>query len=102
MSAAAPAARLATTSRRQRLSERAKAERRLGVLLTTPAVLVLFVVAGYPIIYAAYESYFSYRLTTPGAQEVVGFHTYMTVLSDSLWWTDFATTMEITVVTVIV
>jgi multiple sugar transport system permease protein len=102
MSTAAPAVPLARTARRQHLSERAKAERRLGVLLTMPAVLVLFVVAGYPIIYAAYESFFSDRLTTPGARQFVGFSNYLTVLSDNLWWTDFATTMEITVITVIV
>ena len=102
MSTAASTAPLATTGRRQHLSERAKAEHRLGVLLTTPAVLVLFTVAGYPILYAAYESFFSYRLTTPGAREFVGFGNYLTILSDSLWWTDFGTTMEITVITVIV
>ena len=99
MSTAAPAARLRAT-RRARLSDRTKAEYRLGVLLTAPAVLVLLGVAGYPILQAAYQSLFSYRLTTPDAREFVGLDNYLTILSDNLWWTDFGTTMEITVITV--
>jgi multiple sugar transport system permease protein len=100
MSTAAPAARLPGTARAP-VSERTKAERRLGVLLSAPAVLVLLGVAGYPILEAAYQSLFSYRLTTPDAREFVGLGNYLTILSDSVWWTDFATTMEITVITVI-
>lgn len=87
-------------ARRER-SDRAKAERRLGLLLTTPAVAVMVLVAGYPILNAAYESLFSYRLTTPGARHWVGLQNYHVVLTDSLWWTDFATTMEITAITVV-
>jgi multiple sugar transport system permease protein len=87
--------------RKRSLSDRAKAERRLGWLLTTPAVAVMVLVAGYPILNAAYESLFSYRLSTPGTRHFVGLENYRVVLSDNLWWTDFATTMEITVITVI-
>ena len=99
MSTAAPAARLPAT-KRARLSDRTKAEYRLGVLLSAPAVLVLLAVAGYPILQAAYQSLFSYRLTAPDAREFVGLDNYLTILSDSVWWTDFGTTMQITVITV--
>jgi multiple sugar transport system permease protein len=102
MSTLAPAAPAAATTRRRHLSDRTKAERRLGVLLSAPAVLVLLGVAGYPILQAAYQSLFSYRLTAPDAREFVGLHNYAMILSDSVWWTDFATTMMITVVTVAV
>jgi multiple sugar transport system permease protein len=84
------------------LTDRAKAERRLGVLLSAPAVIVLLAVAGYPILNAAYQSLFSYRLTAPGAREFIGLHNYAVILTDSVWWTDFATTMEITIFTVAV
>ena len=84
------------------VSERTKAERRLGVLLSAPAVIVLIAVAGYPILQAAYQSLFSYRLTAPDAREFVGLQNYVTILTDSLWWTDFGTTMGITVITVAV
>jgi multiple sugar transport system permease protein len=84
------------------LSDRAKAERRLGMLLTTPAVAVMLLVAGYPILNAAYESLFSYRLTAPGTKHWVGLENYRVVLTDNLWWTDFGTTMLITLITVVV
>jgi trehalose/maltose transport system permease protein len=99
MATAAKTARLPATGRGH-LSDRTKAEYRLGVLLSAPAVLVLLGVAGYPIIQAAYQSLFSYRLTTPDAREFVGLDNYATILTDHLWWTDFGTTMEITVITV--
>ena len=102
MSTLAPAARTAAVARTPHLSDRAKAERRLGVLLSAPAVLVLLGVAGYPILQAAYQSLFSYRLTAPDAREFVGLHNYAMILSDSVWWTDFGTTLLITVVTVAV
>jgi multiple sugar transport system permease protein len=102
MSTLAPAARTAATTRHRHLSDRARAERRLGVLLSAPAVLVLLGVAGYPILQAAYQSLFSYRLTAPDAREFVGLHNYAMILSDSVWWTDFSTTLLITVVTVAV
>jgi trehalose/maltose transport system permease protein len=102
MSTLAPAARTAATSRHRHLSDRTRAERRLGVLLSAPAVLVLLGVAGYPILQAAYQSLFSYRLTAPDAREFVGLHNYAVILSDSVWWTDFSTTLLITVVTVAV
>ena len=70
------------------------------MLLSAPAVLVLLGVAGYPILQAAYQSLFSYRLTAPDAREFVGLDNYAMILSDSVWWTDFGTTMLITVVTV--
>ena len=102
MATLAPAARTAAPARRRHLSDRAKAERRLGVLLSAPAMLVLLGVAGYPILQAAYQSLFSYRLTAPDAREFVGLHNYAMILSDSVWWTDFGTTLLITVVTVAV
>lgn len=99
---------MATVARTYRLpsiggkevSERTKAERRLGMLLSTPAVVVLLAVAGYPIVYATYLSLFNYRLTAPGEREFVWFHNYRVILGDPLWWTDFGTTMIITVITV--
>ena len=86
--------------RRESLGERDRAERRLGILLSAPAVIVLLAVAGYPILNAAYLSLFDYRLTDAGARAFVGLHNYRVILTDELWWTDFGTTVLITVVTV--
>jgi len=82
------------------LSDRAKAERRLGWLLSAPAVAVLLLVAAYPILNAAYLSLFDYRLTDPGSRAFIWFKNYQVILTDNIWWGDFATTLFITVVTV--
>jgi multiple sugar transport system permease protein len=83
------------------LSDRARSERRLGWLLAGPAVVVMLLVTAYPMGRAVYLSLFSYRLTDPAAREFVGLRNYVTVLTDSLWWTDIWTTVVITVVTVV-
>jgi multiple sugar transport system permease protein len=86
--------------RRREISDRAKAEARLGVLLSTPAVLVMLLVAGYPILTAVYLSLFDYRLTDPSARAFVGLDNYRVILTDNLWWSDFSTTFVITAITV--
>jgi multiple sugar transport system permease protein len=100
MATAAGTHRLAPFGQAEQLSEKTRAERRLGVLLTTPAVLVLLAVAAYPIVNAAYLSLFNYRLTAPDQRHFVWFDNYRVILTDNLWWTDFSTTLLITVVTV--
>jgi multiple sugar transport system permease protein len=85
---------------RARLSEGARAERRLGWLLCAPAVIVMVAVTAYPIGYAVYLSLQRYDLRFPAQHEFVGLANYITVLSDSLWWTAFWVTLVITVVSV--
>ena len=51
--------------RRARLSEGARAERRLGWLLCAPAVIVMIAVTAYPIGYAIYLSLQRYILSAP-------------------------------------
>jgi multiple sugar transport system permease protein len=84
------------------VSDRSRAERRLGLLLSTPAVLIMLLVTAYPLINAVYLSLFEYRLTSPGERRFVGLRNYATVLTDSLWWQDVFTTFVITVLTVAV
>ena len=50
---------------RKRLSEGARAERRLGWMLCAPAVVVMLVVAAFPIIYAIWLSLQRYDLRFP-------------------------------------
>jgi len=85
---------------RPELSDRLRSERRLGLLLSTPAVLIMLLVTAYPLVNAVYLSLFSYRLTAPNERHFVGLSNYGTVLSDSLWWQDVLTTLIITVITV--
>jgi len=84
------------------VSDRARSERRLGWLLSAPAVIAMLLVTAYPMGRAVYLSLFSYRLTDPNAREYIGLRNYSTILTDSLWWNDVWTTVVITIITVAV
>jgi len=84
------------------LSDRVRAERRLGWMLAGPAFAVMLLVTAYPIAQAVYDSLFSYRLTDPGNRSFVGLGNYWVVLTDALWWQSFGVTVLITVITVAV
>ncbi|WP_047689014.1 MULTISPECIES: carbohydrate ABC transporter permease [Kocuria] len=82
------------------ISDRTRAERRLGWMLAGPAFLVMLLVTMYPIVQALWDSMFNYRLTAPGDRSFVFLQNYMTVLSDGVFWSALAVTLLITVVTV--
>jgi len=82
------------------LSEGAKAERRLGLLLITPAVIVMLAVTAYPVIYAIFLSLERYNLELPQDVKIIGFANYAAVLSSSYWWTALEVTVIITVISV--
>ncbi len=87
---------------RKQLSEGARAERRLGLLLIAPAVIVMIAVAGYPIIYAVYLSLQRYDLRFPNLAHFIGLSNYAAVLSSYYWWHALEITLIITVVSVAV
>jgi multiple sugar transport system permease protein len=82
------------------ITDRARQERKTAWLLCAPAVIVMLLVTGYPIVYAIILSLQRYDLRFPDDKEFVGLSNYGEVLSSSVWWTDFVTTMIITVVSV--
>ncbi|MGY1635938.1 carbohydrate ABC transporter permease [Geodermatophilus sp. SYSU D00742] len=84
------------------LSDRSRAERRLGWLLAGPAFVVMMLVTAYPILQAVWYSLFNYRLTDPGNRSFNGLSNYAVILSDPIWWTSLWVTLLITVVTVVV
>jgi multiple sugar transport system permease protein len=84
------------------ISDRSRAERKLGWMLAGPAFFVMLAVTAYPILQATYDSLFSYRLTDPDNKAFNGLSNYWVILTDSLWWTALGVTMLITVVTVLV
>src|SRR5215218_8367765 len=83
------------------LTDRAKQERKLAWMLCAPAVAVMILVAGFPIIYAFWLSLRRADLRFPDASEFIGFSNYTAVLSSSTWWRDFGNTMFITVISVV-
>lgn len=77
-----------------------RSERRLAFLLISPAVFLMLAVTAYPIAYAVWLSLQRYNLAQPADTEFVGLQNYITVLTDGYWWTAFAVTLGITIVSV--
>jgi trehalose/maltose transport system permease protein len=90
------------TGRRKKapLSEGARADRRLGWLLCTPAVIVMLAVAAYPVIYAIFLSLERYNLEYPQFIKFIGFSNYAAVLSSPYWWHALEVTVIITIFSV--
>ena len=86
--------------RKAPLSEGAKAERRLGLLLIAPAVVVMVAVTAYPVGYAIWLSLQRYNLELPNAVKFVGFSNYGAVLSSPYWWQALWITVLITIISV--
>jgi multiple sugar transport system permease protein len=87
-------------SHRRRLSEGARADRRLGWLLCAPAVIVMVAVTAYPVIYAVWLSLERYNLELPQEVKFVGLSNYGAVLSSPYWWQALWVTVLITVISV--
>ncbi len=79
-------------------SDRARAERKLGWLLCTPAVVAMVAVTAYPIGYAIWLSLQRADLRFPNDNAFIGLRNYTDVLTSKVWWTDLSTTLIITVV----
>jgi multiple sugar transport system permease protein len=98
----APVAEAPARKGKPPLSEGKRAERRLGLLLCAPAAIVMLAVTGWPIIYSIWLSLQRYDLRFPDQRQFVGLDNYIAVLSDGYWWTAFAVTAGITVVSVVI
>jgi len=101
MAGAAPG-KVAVGENKVHVSDRTRAENRLGWKLVAPAVVIMLAVTAYPMISALYLSLFRYRLTTPEDKGFVGLSNYGVILTDPLWWQDVWNTVFIMVVTVAV
>jgi len=87
--------------RKRMLTERQRAERKLAWMLCAPAVIIMALVAVYPILYAIYLSFLRYDLRFPDDRHWIGFANYTSILSSTgLWWQAFGVTVVITVVSV--
>jgi multiple sugar transport system permease protein len=85
---------------RKPLTDRARAERKLGLMLCAPAAIVMLAVTAYPILNAIYLSLLRSDLRFPDQREFIGLDNYVTVLSSSLWWKDVFHTVILTVASV--
>src|SRR3954452_2953894 len=97
--AVAPPAQ-AAPRQRKRISDRARAERRLAYMLCAPAVIVMLAVTAWPILDAVWLSLHRSDLRFPDQTAWVGLDNYITVLGSSKWWADVGHTVIITGVSV--
>ena len=82
------------------MTDRAKAERKLGWMLCAPSVFVMLLVAGFPILYAFWLSLRRADLRFPEDSEFIGLSNYEAVLTSSTWWKAIESTLIITVCSV--
>lgn len=99
---ASPKQRPTPPAATKQLSERARAERKLGWTLIAPAATVMILVTAYPIGYAIWLSLQRYDLRFPAQSTFVGLANYATVLTSNIWWRAVVVTLSITVVSVII
>ncbi len=85
-----------------KVTDRAKAERRLGWMLCAPAVIAMLLVTAYPIGYAIVLSLQDVDLRFPDEGGFVGLDNYSAVLSSDLWWQGLFNTGFITVASVVI
>jgi ABC-type sugar transport system permease subunit len=76
-------------------------DQRSAVLLLLPFVLVLFVVAVFPIVYSFYISLYELKLTRPHRVPFVGLENYVTVLTDPVFWESVHRTVTFSVISVV-
>jgi len=95
-----PGTGTASAGKRPVLTDRARAERNLAWKLCAPAVILMLLVAGFPIVYAFWLSLQKADLRFPDANEFVGLQNYVSVLTSSTWWQDVGNTLIITVCSV--
>jgi multiple sugar transport system permease protein len=100
MTATAGAIGEVATHRRQKMTDKSRAENKLGLKLVAPAVVLMLVVTAYPMFEAIYLSLFRYQLTAPSDKGFVGLENYWVVLKSSVWWDAVVNTLFIMVVTV--
>lgn len=87
---------------KSKLSDGRRAERRLGLLLVSPALILMLAVTAYPIGYAIWLSLQRYDLRFPEDREFIGLQNYASVLTSSYWWEALGVTAVITLVSVAV
>jgi multiple sugar transport system permease protein len=90
----------AAPPRRKRLTDRARAERRLAAWLIAPAALVMVAVTAYPIVATVLLSLQRADLRFPGANKFIGLDNYKAVLTAPVWWSAVWHTVIITVIAV--
>src|SRR5689334_7221316 len=75
-------------------------ERRLAAAMVSPSLIVIVIVAAYPIAYAIWLSLHQYSVIHPGLSRWVGVDNYKDALTSSTFWSATKTTFIFTIISV--
>lgn len=75
-------------------------EDRLGLALVVPALVLMAVVAAYPMLDTFWLSLHRYNVEVPGDWKFIGLANYSRILAAAHWWQSVMTTVEFTVASV--
>jgi multiple sugar transport system permease protein len=84
----------------QRRRSRGIPERRLARLMVSPSLILIAIVAAYPIAYAIWLSLHEYSVRVAGLSRWAGLRNYSNALSDSAFWDAVRTTFIFTIASV--
>ncbi|MEA2379907.1 MAG: trehalose/maltose transport system permease protein, partial [Thermoleophilaceae bacterium] len=94
------AASVAVEQRRKRGRSGFSQERRLGLAMMSPSLVVMALVAAFPIGYAIWLSLNEYSIIHPGLSRFVGIDNYTEALRDSDFWDSVKATFIFTAISV--
>lgn len=86
---------------KESLTETAKRTERLAWLFILPTLLVVLLVAGYPLFNTIYVTFFDAKLGSSRAWEYIGIENYTDLLSNANWWSSVGNTLRFTVASVV-
>jgi len=75
-------------------------ERRLAAAMVSPSLIVIVIVAAYPIAYAIWLSLHQYSVIHPGLSRWVGLDNYKDAVTSSTFWSSVKTTFIFTIISV--
>jgi multiple sugar transport system permease protein len=75
-------------------------ERRLAAVMVSPSLIVIVIVAAYPIAYAIWLSLHQYSVIHPGLSRWVGLDNYRDAVTSSTFWSSARTTFVFTIISV--
>jgi multiple sugar transport system permease protein len=94
------AATVQADAKQERRRSKGIPERRLAILMVAPSMILIAVVAAWPIIYAIWLSLHEYSVRVAGLSRWAGLRNYSNALGDSAWWASLEHTLIFTVASV--
>jgi multiple sugar transport system permease protein len=85
----------------RRAPSKGMSEKRLAFWMVSPSMVLIALVAAYPIIYGIWLSLHEYSVRVAGLSRWAGLSNYTNALGDSEWWAAFTHTMVFTVSSVV-